>query len=1155
MKKTFLFLFICVTNFAFAEKIVFPKPSLSVGADLQSVSGKAQSANPQRQSTQDTLFFSNVISEMELEKISVQGQNFTALQLDGYVYHGEIGHPKLPAKTQLLDIPPDADGVEIKIVSSEYVDIELSRKGFKNQLFPVQLPIRKSAKNTPALVRNRTAYRQKSFTSRALVDVENLGIMKNRRLVQLNICPIQYLPSKNVIRVYYFIEFEVNFVGMGARHTSPLQSPTAPKIYQIISDRNFENTLIPFVNWKTQKGFDVRVAYTDQPEVGNTTSSIKNYLQNIYESEDRADYLLLVGDTDEIPAFPTSFPDNHPLIDNKPHVTDLYYAEYTGDFLPDVFYGRLSANTEQQLHNQIEKIIAMEQLAISSTDFLGRSLLIAGHESGSGEYFRTVVNAATNYARDNYFNNFNNINATVFLSPNSSSQVSNILSNINNGAAVVNYTGHGTWNMWQVPNINITHVNALENSDKYPFIIGNCCLTNKFNEPVCFGEALLRAEKKGAVTYIGASSYSWLNEDFQWAVGSVNRGFNPNTVTYDNSGLGVYDRMFHTYGEPYGEWASTAGEIMFFGNMAVQLGNATTNSDMKKYYWEIYHILGDPSYSPYLFKPQPIVCNYSDQITTATNSLVIETVPFAYAGFSMEGQLLSAGRADNSGLLILSLPKQLSQGLAQLVITAPNHAPYQSSITITSIHTPVVVVNDFKLSINSNAVPYPVFAETVDLSIELKNPSSFDASRVSIDLSVDTTFVKIVQPADTCSVVAAFDSIWIADRQLIISPNIPNRYNIRILATITYNDTLSVLHYFNFVAAAPQFAVSNLEVVEGQSSSQLHGGVTLTNYGLATLFDAQVQLVSKTSGLSANNLIPSTATFAPNTSVPFAFTLTKPQSASVFLPYILDLSVQKDAFRYQTWIQSAFGNLIEDFERGYFHDSIWWCDDDYPFEWLIDSLTSYEGRFAMKSAKIDHGEICEMLSQDFDLIGGDSIVFYYKVSSEEFGDGLEFWIWTLNENSYTPEFIDFFSGEIPWTRAAFPVEAGVRYFYWAYAKDETISKGDDRAWVDYIVFPKMNHTPNVPHPVSTARRLPDHIVFDAVVNNGLLQARINAETPAKATVWLTNMLGQAVATVASNAAVNAGQNDFYFNLSNLPKGTYVCTYFDGNRHLSRKFVW
>jgi hypothetical protein len=102
----------------------------------------------------------------------------------------------------------------------------------------------------------------------------------------------------------------------------------------------------------------------------------------------------------------------------------------------------------------------------------------------------------------------------------------------------------------------------------------------------------------------------------------------------------------------------------------------------------------------------------------------------------------------------------------------------------------------------------------------------------------------------------------------------------------------------------------------------------------------------------------------------------------------------------------------------------------------------------------------------------------------------------------------------------------------------------------------MKHTPNSALPsTSTKIRIPDHIAFDVVFNNNQLHARINAETPAKATIWLTNILGQPVAAIVSNGTVNVGQNDFFFNMSNLPRGGYICTYYDGNRTLSQKIIW
>ncbi len=46
----------------------------------------------------------------------------------------------------------------------------------------------------------------------------------------------------------------------------------------------FQDQLQPFIEWKTQKGFTVIEAYTDDPAVGSTTTSIKAFLQDLYDN-------------------------------------------------------------------------------------------------------------------------------------------------------------------------------------------------------------------------------------------------------------------------------------------------------------------------------------------------------------------------------------------------------------------------------------------------------------------------------------------------------------------------------------------------------------------------------------------------------------------------------------------------------------------------------------------------------------------------------------------------------------------------------------------------------------------------------------------------------------------------------------------------------
>ncbi|MDR0438583.1 MAG: C25 family cysteine peptidase, partial [Bacteroidales bacterium] len=590
----------------------------------------------------------------------------------------QVGDPKLPARTQLLEVPLGAT-VEIKILSSEYTDVNLSTKGFNNPLFPVQPSVRKSATEIPALVKNAAAYSKNTFNVRDIVDVFNLGIAKDRQFVQLNICPIQYLPSQNVIRVYHHIEFEVTYVG-GQPKTIFSQKPL---VFQIISHRAFESTLAPFITWKTEKGFDVRVRYTD--DIGGTgatlRTNIKNYLQGIYNNPaTRADFLLLVGDNTAIPAY------SNVVTGYGSHVTDLYYAEYTGDNLPDIQYGRLSgaSGSPIQIANQIEKILAMEKMNVPSLDFFNKTTFVAGSESG---LWMRIANATVNYAANNYWIPANGAaNTTVFLSSSNSSSTNGpgVRANLNEGRSLINYTAHCNFDRWDDNTILTTHIPNFTNENKYPLMIGNCCLSAKFEVANNVGTELVRAQRKGAVTYIGGSNNTYWYEDLQWALGTMTSAQtqNPENITITNTGWGVYDRQWHTQGQPRTDWAYTTSEIIFWGNMAVELGSATSPATKKLYYWEIYHVLGDPSYIQTVTTPQTLTVTHLDAITTSDLEFEIQTVPYAYVGFTMDGELIGGGMTDASGQFTLTFDDPLELGDAKLVITAKGYIPYITTVAV-----------------------------------------------------------------------------------------------------------------------------------------------------------------------------------------------------------------------------------------------------------------------------------------------------------------------------------------------------------------------------------------------------------------------------------------------------------------------------------------
>ena len=88
--------------------------------------------------------------------------------------------------------------------------------------------------------------------------------------------------------------------------------------------------------------------------------------------------------------------------------------------------------------------------------------------------------------------------------------------------------------LWQDNN----DVNAMSNNNKYPTMVGNCCLTNAFDSGTCFGEALLRKDNGGAIGYIGGSDVTYWN-DITQASGSEFEGSSHHNTALLSTGVSV----------------------------------------------------------------------------------------------------------------------------------------------------------------------------------------------------------------------------------------------------------------------------------------------------------------------------------------------------------------------------------------------------------------------------------------------------------------------------------------------------------------------------------------------------------------------------------------------------------------------------------------
>ena len=660
--------------------------------------------------------------------------DFIELVVDGLSKIYDIGKPQLPVLGKLIEIPQGAD-VRVNIIGYKEELINLNNLGMSNKIMPAQPSVSKSAdENEIPFYYDKAAYKTRAFTHSELVSVTNAGTMRGVRIGNITVAPFSYNPVSNMLKVYNDLVFEVVFknpdihlteqlkekyyssrfessLGSLINYTPPQSKDmltSYPIKYVIVGYSNagldFQTAMQPFVYWKRQKGFTVIEQYYSSAP---SAATVKSFLEGLYNAGTPGDpaptYVLFVGDVAQIPT--------NTGVANTATRTDLYFCTFDGasDYLPDMYYGRFSATTLAQLQPQIDKTLEYEKYTMPNKTYMDTVVMIGGVDATYGPVW---ANGQINYGTSTYFNAAHGIYSYTHLYPNSGSEDALILSEIGKGVGYANYTAHGSSSGWADPTFSVSNIPSMNNAHKYGLLVGNCCLSNTFNDSECFGEALLRAANKGAMGYIGASNNSYWDEDYYWGVGKrASIVLNP---TYDANNLGAYDCSFHDHGEPKSAWSVTTGQMIHSGNLAVE----SSSSSLKKYYWEIYHLMGDPSVMTYFSEPDPLYVSYNNIQSSGISSLVVNTEEDAYVALSQHGTLLDAELAPTGGVVTLTFAAITLPDTLDVVVTKQNKQPYIGTLIIMA---PTVTLDAELLSINIPETSYTCVGMNVSPVVVIRN--------------------------------------------------------------------------------------------------------------------------------------------------------------------------------------------------------------------------------------------------------------------------------------------------------------------------------------------------------------------------------------------------------------------------------------------------
>ena len=1084
----------------------------------------------------------NQLNLINTNKIKTENGEFVKFTVPYYSSNSEIGSPELPSLKKLISVPNDAE-INIEIIHKESKKVKLSEFGINQYILPRQPSISKGSTADEIVFHiNNKIYKEDRFFQDNIVSTELLGKMREVQLARIIISPFSYNPLKQELEIITSLEIKVSFTNASEENNQMFYSAefehlykkcinylppspediitTYPVKYVIISDPLFQAPLQPLIEWKKKKGFHVVESYTNDPNVGTTTASIKSYVQGLYDNATVNDpaptYLLLVGDVSQIPSFSGN---------SGSHISDLYYCEFDGggDFYPEMYYGRFSANTVDEVEHQVEKTLTHEKYLFSDPNFLDDIVLVAGVDAN---YAPTYGNGQINYATDNYFNIAHNLTIHNYLygsgTPITSDMAqasASIISNVSEGTGLANYTAHCGSNGWGDPSFNTGDVASLQNYDEYGLVISNCCLPNKFDEPVCFGEALLRADNKGALGHIGASNNTYWDEDYWWSVGNTsNISANP---TYSGTGLGAYDCWMHENGEHQNDWFITQAQILHAGNLAV-----TEAGGAEQYYWEIYHLMGDPSLMPYVGIPTSLNVSHNAILPTGASSFVVNSEENSYVALSMNGILLDAQLCDASGVVNLNFNPISNVGNIDIVVTKQFKQPYISTIQATSPNGPYVnVTNNFITDINGNNNSLADYSETVNLDVDLFNLGGGSSQNLNLVLSSTDQYITIIDSLESVSSINSNQTITTTNAFIFqIADLVPDQHDAIFQLNISDNQGNIWNSNINVTLNSPilnhiSFTVNDL--ILGNGNGKLDAGenleliVEVNNTGHADAYNLTANLSSLSSYITLNSSSASLPLLNTTQSQIVSFNITVDNNTPVGTNIIFPFNINDQIYSYQTDFSEFAGEINEDYESGDFSNYSWLQG---TFPWVVDANQIYEGSYSSRSAfNLPDGEESE-LSIYVNVLSPGDISFYKFVSSEFNFDFLKFKINGTKVGEWSGE-------DSVWSFVSFPVNnTGTHTFKWEYDKDGSWSDGDDCAWIDYIVFPpiyvnqtiindndfRMNIYPN-----------PSLGIFNLSFNDNK-----------KHNIEITNLSGKQFLYVEDIIS------DYKFDFSKLPAGSY-----------------
>lgn len=631
----------------------------------------------------------SVLSESDEQiqlRLSTQQVPFSYTTIDGIDYvdfsksfpvvMSHIGYPALPLFSTNIELPDFGNPTVQVLYTGSFTEVSNVR------VAPSKGNLKRNVNPNDILYTFGSVYQNNQFFPQDAHTHTKPFLFRDSRGLTIQLSPFQYNPVTKSLRLFQelivVVSYNTNDEGINEKSftwNDAVSKQMRTNMFLnkkdlrytvkdeegemlIITHPDFENEIMPFANWKNQKGIRTTVVNTDV--AGTNAANIKSFVSSYFNENPNTLYLVLVGDHQQIPAYSYGNSWGEQLW------SDSYYGQILGDdFYPELFVGRLSGQNAAEIRTQVNRTLEYEKTP-KAGDWMEKAAGVGSHEgAGYGnlgladwDHLRQIRTKLMDFGYTTVHEFYEGSQGGEDAPGDPTVEMLQLA--FNEGLGLWNYTGHGWEDGMATCNYTGADANNATNYGMYPLVISVACNNGTFTDGTCVAEDFMRANSggtKGAIGFAGSTILmSWAPPmQTQWEMTNILTEQNANNLK------------------------RTVGGLFYNGQLSMMANYPGAEGHEVMQTWAYF---GDPST---LFRHKqtlPLPINHNMQVADAASSIQVNsTVEGARIAISQDNVLLGYGMIENGSVTINFSALTSNQPLV-VTATKQNHVATQQVVQV-----------------------------------------------------------------------------------------------------------------------------------------------------------------------------------------------------------------------------------------------------------------------------------------------------------------------------------------------------------------------------------------------------------------------------------------------------------------------------------------